>query len=656
MLDSGYEFTDVFCGAGGSSSGLAAAGLRLRLAANHWPTAIESHAANFTDAEHLCADVNNYDMRRLPSTHILWASPICTELSPSGGRKKARKKPTRGQLLMLEEQGHVPSAGYERTRATFWDVIRATEVHRYPIVIIENVVEAYDWELFDVWLAGMDKLGYHHQLISVNAAHIYDDSGNDPAPQWRDRLYVFFTRLDLKPLRIEPRPAAWCFDCGELVQAVQSWKRQDRPKVGKYGQQYVYRCPNTGCRHSVVEPYVLPAAAAIDWTDLGTRLGDRAKPLADATLRRIRVGIEMFAQPVEVAVHGQTFERPGYTRAWPINESPTTARSSTPGDGLACPPHMISVNHDDGIDRAYEVDARPLPTRSTKIGDGLVCPPFVVKHYTPRNSDAQMVEDPQSDPLGSVTASLNQSVVQPFLLDRRYQAEADPKRLHDLHDPFQTVVAGGHSVRTLVVPAGGTWRDRATSGEDEPMPARTASESDGLFTPPLVGELRNNSTARPAHEAPVFTIAAGGNHAYVATPGAFIQKHHGSVDYGPIQHMVKDVRDPLATVVTQPNLSLVIPYRKGRAKRAATDPMLTVATRTSAGLATPGSSVSDDELADCYFRMLKPREHGRAQRFRDTYIVVGNVSEQTMQFGNAVASNVAQWLGGWAARTLDGAA
>jgi protein gp37 len=52
-----YEFTDIFCGAGGSSSGLAGAGLTLKLAANHWKTAIESHAANFTDAEHLCADV-----------------------------------------------------------------------------------------------------------------------------------------------------------------------------------------------------------------------------------------------------------------------------------------------------------------------------------------------------------------------------------------------------------------------------------------------------------------------------------------------------------------------------------------------------------------------------------------------------------------------
>ena len=60
-------FVDLFCGAGGSSLGLSNAGLTLKLAANHWQRAIDTHAANFPHAEHLCADVSNYDMRRLPA-------------------------------------------------------------------------------------------------------------------------------------------------------------------------------------------------------------------------------------------------------------------------------------------------------------------------------------------------------------------------------------------------------------------------------------------------------------------------------------------------------------------------------------------------------------------------------------------------------------
>jgi DNA (cytosine-5)-methyltransferase 1 len=54
--------------------------------------------------------------------------------------------------------------------------------------------------------------------------------------------------------------------------------------------------------------------------------------------------------------------------------------------------------------------------------------------------------------------------------------------------------------------------------------------------------------------------------------------------------------------------------------------------------------------------VLKPREHGRVQRFSDNYRVIGNASEQTMGFGNAVSSNVAQWLGGIVAGLLGAAA
>lgn len=116
-------------------------------------------------------------------------------------------------------------------------------------------------------------------------------------------------------------------------------------------------------------------------------------------------------------------------------------------------------------------------------------------------------------------------------------------------------------------------------------------------------------------------------------------EHHGGLEYGPIGHMVKDVRDPLASIVARPNLSLVIPYRRGAAKTTA-EPLHTVATKESAALVSPAVDVND-----CHFRMLQPREHMRAQRFPDSYRVLGNKGEQTMQAGNAVSSNVSHWIG-----------
>lgn len=495
-------FTDIFCGAGGSSIGLAAAGMQLRLAANHWDRAIETHAANFRDADHLCADVSNYDMRRLPTTDVLWASPICTEISPAGGR---RRRP-RGQLDMFEQHGHVPTDAFVRTRATFMDVIRAMEVHRYKVVIVENVVEvARDWELFDWWVDGACRLrpGYRVVFVSVSAAHIGGDD-NDPAAQWRNRLFVALVRSDIPLPDLEPRPPAWCPVCDQVVAAVQSWKRPDQRRIGKYAEQYLYRCPRTACRNTVVEPFVTPAAAIIDWSDTGVRIGDRPRPLAASTMRRIQLGIDLFTGPA-----GQAFTVPcgGTWRTDPVPLStPMPTRTTSETDGLLVPPFLLSVNHHGDDGRQYPAHAAPLPTRSTKIGDGIVTPPA------------------------------------------------------------------------------------------------------------FVGVLRNHT--RPAGVGrPVPTVAAGGNHHFLTVlPG-----HHG---HGEATRMV-------------------VPYRKGATPYpAGAGPLSTVATREQHGVLHAAV-----DIADCHFRMLSPREHLRAQRFPDAYRVLGNRGEQTMQAGNAVPANVAQWIG-----------
>lgn len=516
-------FTDIFCGAGGSSIGLTAAGFELKLAANHWARAIETHAANFANAEHLCADVSNYDMRRLPRTDVLWASPICTEISPAGGRRRRRN--AAGQIDLLEDYGYVSSAAFDRTRATAFDVIRATEVHRYDAVLIENVVEfATDWELFDWWLDGMVRLGYNHQIVCVSSAHV-GGADNAHAPQWRDRLYIVFTRKGAPLPDVQPRPLAWCPSCGEDVSAMQSWKTSGRRRLGKYRSQYLYRCPNRVCRHAVVEPYVAPAASAIDWSDLGVRIGDRGKPLAAKTVARIRAGLEMFAQPT-----------------------------------------MVNANHDD--DRIYPASGSALPSRTTRIGDGLACPP-------------------------------------------------------------------------MLVPAGGTWNDTASSTE-APFRTRTVRDAEALCVPPWITMLRGNANSRGVDE-PLNAVMTGRNHGLTTPPFIAMLRNNGTAT---------PIDGPLATLAASGNHhSLVIPYRRGAKATTTAEPLHTLSTRESAGLL--GVAV---DVEDCRFRMLQPREHLRAQRFPDSYVVVGNKGEQTMQAGNAVSANVAQWLGGQVAKALDGVA
>lgn len=586
-------YTDMFCGAGGSSIGLTEAGMLLCLAMNHWDRAIETHAANFPDAEHWCEDVNRVDMRRLPKTDVLWASPICTEISPAGGRRR-RTRAMDGQGDLLEEFGPVAASAFDRTRATAFDVIRATEVHRYLAVIIENVVEfATDWELFRWWLDGMVQLGYNHQTVSVSSAHVGDES-NPWAPQWRDRLYIVFTRVGIPLPDVAPRPIAWCEPCAQIVRARQWWKKGPDSRgvqVGKYRTQYLYRCPNAKCRHSIVEPYVLPAASAIDWSDLGQRIGDRARPLAAATVRRIEVGIATFCRPAVVRGCGTDPADSAYVRAWPADGEPLGTRLSSNVDGLAVPPMLVpaggtwndearsatdepfrtrtvremeglvvNVNHDD--DRTYPAGDAPLATRSTKIGDGVATAPFVMVNRT-----------------------------------------------HNL-----------------------------PHGVDEPAAPVTTGNSHGLVSPePFITMLRNNQTATGADEPLTTVSAAGRHHGLTVPPGAFYVKNYGG--HAEPRHMVKDVGQPLGVVTGQDHHALVIPYRRANRPTTTGEPLHTLHAKESAGLLRPDVAVDD-----CHFRMLQPREHLRAQRFGDDYIVTGNRGEQTMQAGNAVSANVAHWL------------
>lgn len=290
--------TDLFCGAGGSSTGaIAVPGVSVRIASNHWDLAVETHNTNHPDADHMCADLSAVDPRRFPRTDILWASPECTNHSVAKGRKRAGSQPDLfGDVL--------PEAAAERSRATMWDVPRFAEVHRYEAVIVENVVDAWHWEPFRAWLMAMDCLGYEHHVVFLNSMHA--QTFGLGAPQSRDRMYVVFWRRGNRMpdfVRVTS-PAALCPECGQ-VRARQVFKRHDRAPWGRYRSQYVFRCPNTKCRNQILEPWFRPAAEIIDWTLLGQRIGDRQKPLAAKTLARIRAGIERYWAPLLVPVEGR---------------------------------------------------------------------------------------------------------------------------------------------------------------------------------------------------------------------------------------------------------------------------------------------------------------------------------------------------------------
>ncbi len=314
--------TDLFCGAGGSSLGAAGAGLELRLAANHWQTAIDVHQAHFPDAAHDIADISQVDPRRYPRTDVLLASPECTNHSQARGVSRKQQDPSLWDA---------PDPAAERSRATMWDVPRFAEQMMYDAIVVENVVEATKWVGWRGWSQTMADLGYERRVLSHNSMH-------HGVAQSRDRIYVVFWRKGAPAPDLELELDAWCPKCERITVVRQCWK--NARTVGRYRQQWTWNCTvcSTAC-----EPDTEPAASIIDWSLDCPRIGDRLRPLAAKTRARILAGLQRYGwAPVVTVGAGNGFERTPGNRARPITE-PVPTQTTTSQHGLAIAPESLVV-------------------------------------------------------------------------------------------------------------------------------------------------------------------------------------------------------------------------------------------------------------------------------------------------------------------------
>lgn len=399
--------TDLFAGAGGSSTGaIHVPGVEVKIAANHWQKAVDVHNANHPDALHVCADLSQVNPRYFPRTDILWASPECTNHSLARGVRDARQPDLFGEVL--------PDEAAERSRATMWDVPRFTEFHRYQAVIVENVVEVRRWAPYEAWLQAMDSLGYEHHEVYLNSMHA--QAHGLPAPQSRDRIYVVFWRRGNQRPDLEgiQAPPATCENCGR-VRAIKTWKKP-HTRWGRYRAQYTYNCPRC---YQVVEPDWLPAAAAIDWSLRGERIGDRTKPLAEKTRQRIAAGIARYWRELVIEAAGNTYDASNprhpqhgdpnaYYRAWPI-EDPLRTLHTIESKALVTP-----------AGGTWNDDARPAqePLRTLHTRDAYA---LVTRHYS---GDDQSKSTPISEPLRTLTTTAQQSIITPGDLEAA-QAQVD---------------------------------------------------------------------------------------------------------------------------------------------------------------------------------------------------------------------------------------
>ena len=364
-----YNVVDMFCGAGGESTGITRAalqrGLKVSLlAVNHWERAIETHAANHPKADHLCESVQRVDPTRAVKggkLDLLWASPECTHHSVArGGRPRS-------------DQG----------RASAWLILKWLSELYVQRVIIENVPEFLSWgpldsagrpiksqkgKTFHAFVASMRSLGYTVDWKILTAADYGD-------PTTRRRLFI---------------------------QAVKGRKRIMWPEISHM---------DGDANLMGYKPWI-PARDIIDWSIPGTSIFDRKKPLADATIRRIASGINKYwggyAKPFLAVLYGSSDVRS-------LDLPLPSVTSSGAHHALVEPVPFISEYYGNG---GTEAVAKPLKTVTTKDRFALVEPfVFNISHSSARDRTRSI-----DDPLSTVVTKAEHCLVEPgFHLDIRFR-------------------------------------------------------------------------------------------------------------------------------------------------------------------------------------------------------------------------------------------
>lgn len=464
---------DYFCGAGGSSSGAELVpGVRVVMAANHWELAVQTHASNFPHADHDRADISGINPRRHPRTDVAWFSPECTHWSVSRGVKQTYDGRPEQLGLFGEDDEPLPDEAAQRSRMLMQDVPRFTEIHRYRGVIVENVTDILKWEHLDVWLGRMAKMGYAHRIVVLNSA--FAVALGPAAPQLRDRVYFVFWRSEYR----EPdfakwtRPRAYCPRCDQDVNAVQVIKPGKRRAL-RYGRQYDYRCPHACCRGAAVQPYALPAAAAIDWTIEGARIGDRVTPLRPKTLARIESGLRRHARPV-LAPAGGTWNE----SAQPVTE-PMRTRTTRETEGIACPPNTpvepLLLPVEARVGKLARPVGLPMRSQTTRAENALVIP-------LRNNGVAKLAA---AEPLLTFAAAgTHQGLVM-----RNNSVRGDSGYLSTpVTEPLRTVTTAGH--QSLI-----RWQDAIMPYDGRgfrpvrlPLPTQTTVQGNALVGPDIAVE------------------------------------------------------------------------------------------------------------------------------------------------------------------------
>lgn len=373
-------YIDLFCGAGGTSTGVENARLngekcaKVIACVNHDANAIASHAANHPDALHFTEDIRTLELGPLAdhvvkmrvqypdALLVLWASLECTNFSKA--------------------KGGLPRDADSRTLAEH--LFRYIEALNPDYIQIENVEEFMCWGDLDEdgkpvsrdkgrcymkWCRKVCSYGYRFDHRILNAA----DFG---AYTSRRRFFGQFARKGL-PI-VFPTPTYSKTGGDDLFHHYEKWK---------------------------------PVREVLDLEDTGESIFVRKKPLVEKTLSRIYEGLVKFVAGGEDrflvkwnSVNGKTGK---YVPPSIDEPSPTVACQNRLGVAKV---QFLSAYYGNGYSIGMDEPAGTITTKDRFA--------FVSAYYTPGYNTSV------DAPVGTVTTEPRFYLMQPqFLMNPQYQSK-----------------------------------------------------------------------------------------------------------------------------------------------------------------------------------------------------------------------------------------
>lgn len=422
-------YIDLFCGAGGTSTGVENARYadeqcaKVIACVNHDANAIASHAANHPDALHFTEDIRTLELSPLvahvermkkiypDALVVLWASLECTNFSKAKG----------GQ----------PRDADSRTLAEH--LFRYIESIDPDYIQIENVEEFMSWgdmdekghpiskdkgRCYEKWKRNVRKYGYDFDWRILNAA----DYG---AYTTRKRFFGIFAKRGL-PI-VFPEPTHCKDGKNDMFGRLEKWK---------------------------------PVKEVLDFSDEGDSIFCRKKPLAEKTLERIYAGLIKFVAGGKDAfiVKYNSMSRTGKYQAPSVDEpcpvvatqgrlalakvnflskqfsgQPDSKNISVEGPAgtITCKDHhaFVSAYYGNGHNHSVEL---PAPTVTTKDRLALVNSVFIDNQYG--TGKPTSIEQP----VGTVTTvpKFNMVSCKPWIMNTAFSNVGS-----SIEQPSQTITA-----------------------------------------------------------------------------------------------------------------------------------------------------------------------------------------------------------------------